>query len=540
MDKDLFDLVDQNMPRFNRRVVEGWAVHEMQHVEAHVHRIFLAAAGDFPPELKYLGYERCTPAEEFAVITRKQNNPSAHELARKDLYLVKYRFSFAGEELEPRYIYLPFVSDAGTLFINGSEFGIAPVLADKVMSVSPDEIFIPINRAKLKFRQVTHSFDASGQSQTVFVIWAEIYNRKQEVISLANKSPVRGKTTLAHYLFAKYGLRQTFMMFADANIAVGDHTTITPELYPADQWVICSSKQIQPSGVSGRYYVGSDLRVAIRADRFNFTTASMIGSLFYVVDRFPQRVLPEFIGQDGEDRLWKTLMGQLLFGSHVNEGKLVDDIENHLRSLDTYIDNEAKSDLMSDNVICDDLYQLMMYIIENYSNKVTKATQTVASMYDKRLMVRRYVLKDLSSAINTFMYKVKSFRSRPRPIDKNNVLTIMRTTLKMSLVTGMNRGHGEISSVSVPGDNKYFKVTSRVVPQTESSGSRTKGETANSAGQLLHASIAEVGSVSTMSKSDPSGRDKINPYVHVSEDGMIVRNPDIADVLDRVQRMIQR
>ena len=540
MDRELFDLVDRVMPRFTETVVDGWAIHEMKHVERHVDRIFHAAAGDFPPELKYLGYERCTPYEEFAEITRKQSNQAAHELARKDLYLVKYRFSFAGEELEPRFIYLPFVSEAGTIVLNGSEFAIAPVLADKVMSVSPDEIFIPINRAKLRFRQAMHSFDANGQSQTVFVIWAEIYNRKPAVVSLANKSPVRGKTTLAHYLFAKYGLRQTFMMFADANIVVGNEQTINSTLYPPDKWVICASKQIQPHGVKGRFYIASDLRVAVPVDRFNFTTASMIGSLFYVVDRFPQRVLPEFIGQDGEDRLWKTLMGQFLFGMHVNEGKLVDDIEAHLRSLDTYLDTEARSDLHNANILCDDLYQLLMYIIENYSSKVTKANQTVSSMYDKHLMVRRYVLKDLASAINLCMYKVKSFRSRPRPIDKNNVLTILRTTLKMSLVMGMNRGHNEISSVSVPGDNKYFKVTSRIVPQEESSGPRSKGETANSAGLLLHVSIAEIGCYSHMSKSGPTGRDKVNPFVRVSSDGMVLRNPDTIEALDRIQRMIQR
>ena len=542
MDKLLFDLVAQHTPKFNDAVVNGWAEYEMRYVEAHVDRIFRTAAEDFPPELKYLGYQRTTPQEEFNEITKKQNNQTAHELARSDLYLVKYRFSFAGEELEPRYLYLPFVSDAGTIYIRGSEFAIAPVLADKAISVGTDHIFIPLNRDKLKFERLMQSYDANGQDQTVFVIWSQIYHLKAAAKTLANKSNVRGKTTLSHYLFAKYGLKQTFAMFVDAQIVVGDEKTITSKDYPPDKWVICSSKQIKPArDVKDRMYVSSDLRVAVPADKFNLVTSSLVGGLFYIVDRFPQRVLPEHIGDEGEDRMWKILMGHLLFGGSGGEGKLIDDVEAHLRSLDSYLDNESKRYLRDDDIYAEDLYQLLMFIIENFSSKVTKASSTVASMYDKRMMVRRYVLKDLTSAINTFMFKVTSFKPRTRPLTKNDVVQMMRTTLKMATVTGMNRGHGEISSVAVPGDNKYFKVTSRVVPQVDSSGAKAKSKaTSSDPAKLLHASIAEVGSYNTMSKSEPTGRDKINPCVMLSADGLVVRDPDKIDLLDHVQRQIQR
>lgn len=542
MDAVLFNLVDQHTPKMNDLVADGWAVHEMRHVEQHVDRIFRTAAEDFPLELKYHGYARCTPYEEFNEITKKQNNQTAYELAPSDLYLVKYMFSFAGEPLEPRFIYLPYCGDAGTIRIRGSEFAIAPVLADKAISIGTDHIFIPLNRDKLKFERTTQNFKANGQDQTAFVVWSEIYHRKATAKTLANKSGVRGKTTLGHYLFAKYGLKQTFAMFVDAQIEIGSEETMTNKTHPADKWVVCASQQIKPArDVKDRMYVSSNLRIAVPADRYNLVTASLVGALFYIVDRFPQRVMPEYIGEKGEERMWKTLMGQLLWGNTSHEGKLVDDIEAHLRSLDSYLDNESKAYLRDDGIYCDDLYQLLMYIIENFSAKVTKASGTVASMYEKRMMVRRYVLKDLTAAINTFMFKVNAFKPRTRPLTKNDVVQIMRHTLKMAVVTQMNRGHGEISSVAVPGDNKYFKITSRVVPQVDSSGAKAKSKaTSSDPAKLLHSSIAEVGSYSTMSKSEPTGRDKINPHVQLSADGLILRDPDKVDLLDSVQRMIQR
>ena len=47
-------------------------------------------------------------------------------MARSDVYLMKFLFSFNGVELPPRYIYLPFVGEAGTMFLGGSRYLVTP------------------------------------------------------------------------------------------------------------------------------------------------------------------------------------------------------------------------------------------------------------------------------------------------------------------------------------------------------------------------------------------------------------------------------
>lgn len=549
MDKQLFELVHDQIPKMNDRIVEGFAVDQMRYVEQHVDRIFRTAAADFPPELQYKGYRRCTPQEEYAEITKKQSTPTVQELAPSDIYMVKYLFSFQGEDLEPKYLYLPFVTDAGIIRIHGSSFQVAPVLADKAISVGPDSIFIPLNRDRLTFERETQHFYRNGERESVYVVWSEIYHIKAADKKLVNKALVRGNTCLTHYLFAKYGVYQTFALFANTEIAIGDENVINAENYPTDKWAICSSIAMKPKGVKGRMYVSTDLRIAVPLENYNQTTKALVGGFFYVVDRFPQRVRAEYvdihhadyIGGEGELRMWRILIGHLLWGGNGNEGLLSDNVDTHLRSLDSYLDKEAKDYLRDDDIYCEDLYQLFMYIIENFSPMVTNSMSKVSSMYDKRLMVLRYVLRDLTHAINRFMFKVTSFKPRTRPLTKHDVTTMMRHTLKPMLITGINRGHGEVTSVSSPGDNKYFKFTSRLVQQVDSSGTSTKSKSAASdPSKLAHVSIAEIASMSTMTKSEPTGRDKINPFVHIDQDGLVKRDPEKIPLLDQVQAMIQR
>lgn len=537
MDNLLFDLVAEKTPKFNYVLTEGLAVQHLQFVEGYVDRQWRTAEKDFPIELRYIDYKRCTPNEEYAEETRRLTNQSTYELARSDLYTVKYLFTYGGEELDPLYIKLPFVTDAGLIMLRGSTFSISPVLADKAISIDSNKIFIPLNRDKLTFERQIHPFMRNGEREVSYVIYSQIYHLTPKDKRIASKSPIRGKTTLVHYLLAKYGLDAMFGMYANVDVKVGMPAEINPETYNPDEWMICSSTMLKPPrDVRTKFYVASPIRLAIRKSDYNLTTAGLIAGFFYVVDRFPDRVLPEYVN---ETRLWRVLMGYLLWGGGMNEGKLADSVVDHLRSLDGYLDGEAKTYLQEDGILCEDLYGLFFEIIDTFTHRITQSNSQVASMYGKRLMILRYVMKDVTNAINKFMFKMNT--SKKKPLLKQDVVKQMRKILKWDLIMSMNRDHGEVSSVSAPGDNKWHKITSALVLQADSSGGQGKSRaTANDPSRHLHASIAEVGSFIAMGKSDPTGRGRANPYVQIAPDGLIIRDPDKIDLLDQIQRSIQR
>lgn len=82
------------------------------------------------------------------------------------------------------------------------------------------------------------------------------------------------------YLFCKYGLMKTFEMFGGCTPVVGG-LEINEHTYPADQWVVCSSTQINPKGFDRGLYEPSSMRIAVRREDYERTMVrNMIGGLF--------------------------------------------------------------------------------------------------------------------------------------------------------------------------------------------------------------------------------------------------------------------
>ncbi len=65
--------------------MNGLATVNMEKSEEYVDSVFRSASRSFPPGLVYQGYERCTPYEEYAEITKIRNNKRAFDLAKSDL-----------------------------------------------------------------------------------------------------------------------------------------------------------------------------------------------------------------------------------------------------------------------------------------------------------------------------------------------------------------------------------------------------------------------------------------------------------------------
>lgn len=543
MDKRLFDHLSAKMPEFNPTVCNGVAMTYIQMAERYIDRIFRCAEQGFPPGLKYLGLTRCTPIEEYRHTTKTRNNQRTYEISRNDLYLVKCKFSFqehpgAREEIIVRHLQLPFLTPGALLTLRGSTFAVSPVLADKAISVGQNSIFIPLSMAKFKFEKVTHHFVRDGQGESVYVVWSHIHNRnKQRQKTPEAKRSVNGNTTMMHYLFCKVGVTRAFAEYGDADVVVGGPEEVNEDTFPPTKWTICRSTQIKPRPLKDRNYIGSNIRLAIPRDQYNHVTASMIGGFFYVVDHFPHRIYPDEIN---ETRLWKALLGRLIFPSGISEGKYIEDINSHLVSLDGYLDDMAKDDLRSDDVHCEDIYDLFVHVICTFSSRITQAPSDVSSMYGKRLTVLRYLLFNVVEAIFNFMFKV---RNPKKELKLNDIESQMNWYLKHDRIMKANNGHGEVSIISSPGDNKIFKITSNLVLQTDSSGARgsSKGKMSISdPSRWLHASIAEVGSYGNLPKSAPDGRGRINPCVKIDHSGLIERSEKHRALIDGVQELIKR
>lgn len=531
---DLYDVVDSQIPQFNKKIADGLVVSEIKQVEDYVHRLFLQAAQNYPPGLEYIGYSRCDPKTVYNKITERSKNKAGknvYEFSESNIYLMQYDFKLNGVLIEPVYIYLPYVKDGGIITIKGSNYSISPVLADMSLSVGQDNIFIYMNKSKITWRQFLHHYMVDGETKSEYVVWSRAHNNGIKATTLSRK------TSNIHYLFCKYGLTKTFSKYGNANVTIG-YDEINTINFPPEEYVITSSTRLKPPGKNGKYFP-SGIRLAIPKSQFNHITSGMIVAFFYIVDHFPDRVTPDMI--DNLD-IWCILLGHCIFKTNDSEGKLLNNISTHLTSVDSFVDGMVKDWLSQDNIIVDDIYDLFAYVSANFSSRISYASKTLASMYNKRLLVLRYMLFDLTDGIFNTMFDVNKLARNSAVLKEKEVKRIFRRRLKPRLVTFINRKHAEVSSISSSSDNLATKITSNVVMQSNMAGtttSKAKGAVFDDS-KAIDASIAEVGSYNNLPKSDITGRGRINMFVRIRHDNSIERNPYLKDMLDNVQRLIAR
>lgn len=188
----------------------------------------------------------------------------------------------------------------------------------------------------------------------------------------------------------------------------------------------------------------------------------------------------------------------------------------------------------------ENVYQLFAIIVEKFNDWLFVATDKVASMYDKELSILYYVLYEITSAIFNLYFKLKA--ASKKELTSKEIVATMNLTLRTGLIYSMTKNHGEVSTVSCSGDNKAFKITSLLIPQSGSNRmSNRKGPAVmNNPAQRLHVSVAEIGGYSNLPKSEPSGRSRLNLPTRIDPNGVVLRNPNRMALLDEVQAMIQR
>jgi hypothetical protein len=538
----VLERLDDNTPKLNPQLANGIACTHLQEqsIERYVNDIFKAAAAGFPPGLTYDGCRRCTPVEEYAQSTKKKGNRYVFDVARSDVFLMKYGFSYMGKPLPPKYLFLPFVSDAGIIYLGGSRFVISPILTDRVISIGLNSIFIRLLKARLTFNRSPQHYLINGVRDSVQVAWSELYNDKKTTNS--PKPTVKANCTLVHYLFCKYGFSQTFSKFTGTNPIVGK-AEINTENYPEDKYVICSSSCYdspnKPKGFGKSFYEPSGIRVAVLRSELTPTVKNMLGGFFYCVDHFPTLIKPEHINHT---ELWMYLLGQIIWSGNISRGTLVSDISDHIASLDEYVDAIVISKLRDIGVECTDIYQLFMLVIEKYNDWILSSDERVNTMYDKELSILYYICYKISSNIFLLYFKLKAAQKK-ESFNEKKIINIININLKAGLIFSITREHGEVTTTSSSGDNKALKTTLLLVPQSDSvrASKGKKGRVSiDDAGKRLNASIADIGSFGALPKSEPSGRSRLNLHTKISPSGLVLRNPKYIELIDATQLKFKR
>lgn len=528
-------LVEAHTPKVNDHVMRGLATTYMSKAEEYIHKVFTSASKSFPQGLTYVGYERCTPEEEYNEITKVKNNKRIYDLAKSDIYLMKYKFAFQDQLLPDRHVYLPFVGDAGIFSLGGALFHITPVLSDKVISPGFDSIFVRLLRDKIIFKRCYHSLIIDGVRETTHVIWSQIYRKPRD----NKKVPITTKalTTVPHYLFAKLGFTETFRRFTGSVPIVGEDE-INENTYPKESWVICESSQVKPKTYMGDFYEPTRIRLAIKKDAWNTTTKALVVGLFYVIDHFPARFKPNYLDSQS---LWMILLGHIVFSGLYGENKLFTNIQEHFMSLDDYVDTIVIEKLKENDYHVNDFYDLLALILGIFNNLVLDSEHSALSMYGKSLEVLYYVLYDITAGIFKVNFRLSKLASKKKLILKDVVETFNKN-MKMGAIFGLSSGKIIAEGVSYSGDHMYPKITSKLTEQESLPGAARGKSKRLVVGEDKHIDVSMVfaGSALFLSKSNPTPTNRVNPYINIDlATGTILPNPKFQEISARTEALLK-
>jgi hypothetical protein len=560
MDPTFVELRDRVTPKFNHAIASGIATSHIPKALKFIDQVWKSISREFPEGLVYVGFERCSPIEEYRegakkrsptktskrVETKLKKAPkTAFDVARSDVFLVKFFFRFKGADgisvdLPPRFLYLPFVTKGGLITIAGSRFAISPVHQDIVISPDDDNVFAQLLCIKLIFRRLDYVFQVGGRNRSIQVVWSTIYNKTPDMKKLT--PTIKMETCLAHYLFCKYGVTETFKRYLNADLVFGNDE-IDTEHYPDKDWVICESRGIQPSGNPRMEFVRSKIRVAVRKDQWNQQVENFMGAFFYLVDHFPKRMILKDVDNLW---LWKVLMGHILWTGDMNEGLLHDKVRDHFKSIDQYMDLITQQKLKSIGIDASTTYDFFVHVIKNCNAWILQDSNKVSSMYGKELSVLNYVLYDITHAIVETNFAIhtayrRSLTDTKRPLTQKTIEEIFKKKLKPGPIFRITNGRPGVSSIAIPGDNMPFKLTSLLVPQTSSSkkGARRDSSSQGSS-KLLDSSIAVIGGYLNIQKKTPTGRTRLNVCAPLSGEYITTESSEFSLLLQQTQEKIKR
>ena len=338
-----------------------------------------------------------------------------------------------------------------------------------------------------------------------------------------------------HYLIAKEGILGVFKKYFDTDVVIGATDIVNPDMYDVDEWTICTSIGVKPARLKYGFYKPSNIAIAIRNKDLTIVTRSVIAGIFYIIDHYPKRVTPD---SAIDHKFWYHLLALTIKPDVAQEMVCIDKLDDHFRSLDTFVDSQVKRTLADSGVYVDNIFDILVDVIKTYADRINITTEELASMYDKRLVILRYLLQGIRNNIFTMGFDLQALNNGRKSFTKADIEKIMFTRLKPNEILMVNK-NPEVNSISNPTDNMVPTMTLPVKQQTSMAGTKKGAPPKFTPALALSASIAEVGNLTSDAKDDFTGRSRLNPYVLLDDDGTIIRNPELHEVIEKTQRAIR-
>jgi hypothetical protein len=496
MDLKMLEWCLERTPTLNKDILEGVSVSQMHKVEPYIDWLFKCSAKGYPEGIKYHGGRRCTPKETFMEVTRAQQPCHTFDMARSDIYLMRYDFSYNGEMVKPTYLFLPFISKGGLLHLRDTQYSLAPVISGRIFNIEQGNIYLPSTRLRMGFWQVDHSCIINEIEYNQTVVGSHLYHIQDKSLR-SKRHPL-----LVHYILARYGLQKTLEFFG-LKFKIG-----YSELDELDktQWYVYKSKQHNRRDKLFKEYDIPELRIAISKDTYYTLCCNVISSIFYIVDEMS--AISTELDELDNPRMWLRNLYFFIFRENTSEGKIHERMSSHLESMDATIDSITISTFKSAGIDCETIYELFRHLILNFQDMCVH--YEYGTLYDLQLNTVETLTFGIRKDIFAIMYALQ--KTPPSVLSAKKLEKILGL-LKRDKILSV-KGHGELEPVSVAATCTLYGPTVDILTHRKATAMSSSNDKVafDDPGLLMHPSLLEIGTIQGCTGKDFRGGSMLNPF----------------------------
>jgi hypothetical protein len=542
--KQMFKQCSSKLPDFNDFLLTDFRKNNIDNSPNFLDTIFQEANKLFGDKITFHGHELLSPDDRLKYLASIKFL-NGIDIRTSELALYKYKLGFEGKMYDV-HMFLPYYHNRA---ITIESIIYQPLLAiiERTIYHQEHSVLIKVLRSPLKFIRLPNITNFEDIDNRRIFVDEPLIMVNAHAKANSGKNRNKARTSVILYLLATHGLKKTLQKFGFSlkdlyiyhepvknkeyiSIKIKDPIKFKDsELESQALYLICRDSLCDNNSVQNRLFrriivaiinamKDPAINLGIDANAFNGQNKEY-NNLY--VNPLEGALIP-----------WKMILGKVIHGNQLLDNQILLFVNNHLTSLNTYLDPFTTLQLKHLDIDCKDIYDLFIQVFINFDQWML--TKKITNLYEKKIGVSELLHQETIKYIFNRYYNKQN--TNPELTEKNFLSLIKMNSYiikKIYLSQLFHKSHTAFN------DNWLLTIGAKKYRQPANQKKRTVGrkDILTDKEQFFDPSYAGVETLTSIPNSNPGVAGTINPFLLIDEFGCIIQ-PAWTKELDELKNHI--
>lgn len=502
------------LPQFNDYLLKDFRNEQLQMAPDFMETIFREAVKLFRGEIEYVGYRALSPEERTNYELNNKITGGYVNIKKNEWVLYEYRFKYENEQYE-LFLYLPYFHHR-FIVINNTQYSIQLAISEKVFTKINDGITAKVVRSPINFwRNRIYTMVSASSKKSYFesLVTVKVHNKGKK------HSKKQVTPTVVHYLLCKYGLNMTLDIFSIKK----------EDCFVVDKINEKDTDDYEYFGCRKTPKTKPQIYLKVKKellDSEHTKQSRVIACILYLLNNFKKHTIEDLY--DPSCTIYKIMLGKLIHGTNIVDAMALNYMNNHMASLDSYLDPITQGRLKHMGIFVNNIYDLFVYVFWEIDHMLIHNAHS--DLYDKRIDILDTLL--VSTIVKSIYYSFYAAESRSKV---NSKLVARLLKINSRKIISIYESKIVRMNPSRYNDNWLLSVGSKKVRLHKIKS--TDVNLLSAPEHRFHPSFGYVESLIAFSQSNPGSSGTINPFLPIDSNGFIVKEAYAAE-LDEISKYL--